>query len=194
MTFDPALSSDFYSETNSTEKDNTIPRFYLRAVQNEFRSHEEGRPIFEDLEYVEIIIPGNRGTVVDTLVKEEHRQRWPIAYARFKQGEAEVMEGTPIAEWPGVTRSQAEELKFLNIRTVEALANLDDHNLQRAVPMGGNALREKAKRYLLNAAGSAPAEALAAKVDDQAATIAALQQQVEALLAEKVKGAKSEAE
>lgn len=191
MTYDP-MSSDFYSETNNGEKDNTIPRFYIRPVKNEFKSNEAGRAIFEDREYVEIIIPGNRGTMVDAPVREEHKMRWPQRYAAFKAGAEQATEGTPIEEWAAITRSQAEELKHVNVRTVEILANLDDQNLQRAVPMGGHALRDKARRFIEQAQGAAPAEALAAKVEEQADMMAAMKIQMDAM-AQELAAAKAKA-
>ena len=175
---DPAMSSDFFVEGNKDVKDNTIPRFYVRAVKNEFRSQTEGRPIFEDREYVEILVPGNRGTVVDRAVKEEDRYRWPRQYQAFKQQQEEVLEGTPIEEWAAITRSQAEELKHVHVRTVEVLASLTDEQLAKAVPMGGHGLREKAQRFVEQAAGGAPAEALAAKLEEQATIMASMEAQV----------------
>jgi len=182
VSYDPAISSDFFSPTNHTEKDNTIPRFYLRPVLNNFKSELQGHPVFEEKEYVEIIIPGNRGTTVDTPVKQDHKDRWPQLYARFQSNQEQATEGTPIEEWAAITRSQAEELRYLNIRTVEAMANLDDTALQK-IGMGGFALREKAQRFLEQAAGAAPADALAAKVSEQEATIAVMEQQLKDLLA-----------
>ena len=46
--------------------DPAFARFYLKPVKNEFRSEAENRPIFEDLEYVEITLPGDRRSIVLT--------------------------------------------------------------------------------------------------------------------------------
>jgi hypothetical protein len=165
-------------------RDLTIPRFYIRPLQNAFKTAQEGRPIFDDVEYVEVIIPGDRNAVVDERVKDEHRQRWPRQYQNFKDGREMAQDGTPLEEWPGVTRSQVEELKHFNVRTVEVLAALDDSGLQRAVPMGGYALRDKAKRFLELAAGSAPADALAAERERDRATMEAMKEQMAAMAAE----------
>jgi hypothetical protein len=37
-----------------------FPRFYMRAVQSNFETERQGRPIFNDEEYVEIIMAGGR--------------------------------------------------------------------------------------------------------------------------------------
>lgn len=182
MSFDP-MSPGFYVEGQQAEKDNTIARFYMRPVQSAFKSNEAGHPVFVDTEYVEVIIPGNRGTTLDTPARDEHKARWPQQYERFKAGQEEPTEGTPVGEWAGCTRSEAEELKYLHVRTVEMLANLDDAAIQK-MSMGGLALRERARRFLAQAQGSAPADALAAKVAEQADMMADMQRQIEALLAQ----------
>jgi hypothetical protein len=49
-------------------------------------------------------------------------------------------------EWNLITRTQAEELAFLHIKTVEQLASVKDSNIQNF--MGGYTLRDKAKKWL----------------------------------------------
>jgi hypothetical protein len=168
-------------------RDNAIPRFYLNPIQNNFKSQEQGRPIFDEVEFVEILIPGDRNARFDGRVKDEHRQRWPREYAAFKAGLETPAEGTPIREWAAITRGQAEELAFANVRTVEVLASLSDQQLQKVVPMNGYALREKAQRALEQAAGSEPAEKLAAEVENLKATIAQMKSTIEAQAAELAK-------
>lgn len=154
-------------DVNAEKGDNARPRFYIKPIQNNFKSEEEGRPVFEDREFVEILVPGDRKTVVDTFVKEEHRRRWPREYAAFKAGLEVPTEGTPLEEWPAITRSQVEELRFGHIRTVEQLAELPDNALNATVPMGGYKLREKAQRWLEAQKGNSQAEAQAAEIARQ---------------------------
>jgi hypothetical protein len=172
---------DFIAPKAGGERDTAMPRFYVKPVKNEFKSNEKGHPVFEDREYVEIHIPGDRGTVTDRQVRPEDRDRWPREYAAFKAGQEAPVEGTPLTEWPAITRSQAEELKFGRVYTVEQLAALPDDLLNRTVSMGGFSLREKAKRFLEAAQGNAPMEKLAAENEEQRATINALQEQMKAL-------------
>jgi hypothetical protein len=166
-----------FVEPGTQVRDITIPRFYMRPVHNAWRSKQEGRPIFDEVEYVEIIIPGQRSTV-DERVKDEHKRNWAARYKAFKDGLEVAQDGTPLEEWPGVTRSQVEELKFFHVRTVETLAALDDGGLQRAVPMGGHALRAAAKRYLEQAADRAPAERLAAENDQLRGKMATMEEKM----------------
>lgn len=169
-------------DASADKHDNARPRFYIKSVKNNFRTETEGRPVFEDKEFVEILVPGDRKTVVDTLVKEEHKRRWPREYAAFKAGQEIPIEGTPLEEWPQITRSQVEELKFAHIRTIEQLAGLPDDALNRSVSMGGFALREKAQRHLEALKGSSQTEALAAESARKDEIIADQKRQYEALL------------
>lgn len=152
------------------DKDTIIPRFYLKPVKDNFRSEQEGREIWNDVEYVEQIIPGDKHCVVDERVKDAHRERWPRQYDAFKKSQEVPVEGTPLEEWAGMSASQVLELKSCHIRTVEQLAELSDTQLAKSVPMGGTALRERAKKYV-------------SQESDADRKIEALQAQVAALLA-----------
>jgi hypothetical protein len=59
--------------------------------------------------------------------------------------------GTPLSEWPLVSKSQAEELRGMKFHTVESIANASDQQLQRmgmAAGMSPYAFRDKAKAFL----------------------------------------------
>lgn len=175
---------DFQLPGNGGERDTAIPRFYVEPVQNMAKTAAEGRPVFDDREFVEINVPGDRKNVVVSLVKEEHKRRWPRHYEAFKAQAEIASEGWPLEAWPGVTRSQCEELKFFKVFTVETLADLPDDALGRCVPMGGFELREKARRTLATAKGAAPAEKLAAELAGRDATITEMKETIEAMKAE----------
>lgn len=162
--------------------DSALPRFYVKPVQNNFKTEQEGRPIFDDVEMVEILIPGDRRATFDGRVTQSHKERWPRQYAAFKQAQETPQEGTPLSEWAAITRSQAEELAYMNVRTVEALAGLSDQQLQNTIPMSGFALREKAQRFLEQARGAAPASKLAAENEALKAKNVELEGKVEALM------------
>lgn len=151
-------------------------RFYIRPVQDEHASAAEGRPIFKDKEYVEIIAAGNSNNIVRRPVSDMDRQRFYAAYGKFKQGDQEQMIGTPLTEVPWITRSQCEELNYLKIRTLEQLGSLDDQACGK-IP-GLYDLKRKAGAALESAAGSAPIHKLQKENDELKAQIAALQDAV----------------
>jgi hypothetical protein len=136
-------------------------RFYKKSVQQEQESIEAGRPIYKDFDFVHICVAGDTLTEIDTYALHSHKQRFPIQWANYmnRQGaNTEEVVGTPIAEWPLVSKSQAEELRGMKFHTVESIANASDQQLQRmgmAVGMSPYAFRDKAKAFLNLATTSA---------------------------------------
>jgi len=136
-------------------------RFYKRPVQQEQESLEAGRPIYKEFDFVHICVAGDTLTEIDTYVLPSHKTRFPIQWANYmnRQGanEPEVI-GTPVAEWPLVSKSQAEELRAMKFYTVESIANASDQQLQRlgmAAGMSPFAFRDKARSFLNLATSSA---------------------------------------
>jgi hypothetical protein len=129
-------------------------RFYKRPVQQEQESLAAGRPIFKEFDFVHICVAGDSLTEIDTYALASHKTRFPIQWANYmnRQGadDQEVV-GTPVSEWPLVSKSQAEELRALKFHTVEAVAGASDAQLQRmgmAAGMSPYAFRDKAKAFL----------------------------------------------
>lgn len=135
-------------------------RFYMHPRKNEARTLAEGRPIFEDCPYVEIMQPGNKDSIIKRPATPMDKARFADRFRRFEaMQDQEAVEGTPLEQWPGITRAQCEEMKYLNIRTVEQLASVSDSNGQNI--LGIHALKAKATDYLETAKGEATANALA---------------------------------
>lgn len=180
---DPTTGIDFRKA--GEYEDRTIPIFAVEAIQNNFRSEQEGRPVYDDVEMVRIIIPGDRRTEVYERVNSGHRERYWVQYQAFKDNVEAPVSGTPIEEWPPLSPAAAKNLRYLNIRTVEALASVSDTVLGE-IGMGARELREKAQQWLASVSDVRPALA-AAKADNDAlreqlqqmqAQMAQIQQQV----------------
>lgn len=154
-----------------------FPRFHIRAVENKLKSREAGRPIFEDREYVEILIAGDKSTVHCPPVNDEHRHRWPEQYRAFKAELETPLEGTPIEQWPAMSASQVAELKALHILTVEALAELPDNGVKN-LGMGGRELVAKAKAYLDSAGSTALVQKQAEEIEKLKRDIERLSKQI----------------
>ncbi len=129
--------------------------FFLKAVQNNFKTAQEGRPIFEDREYIRILVAGDKGTIVEQPLRPEDKERFAAEYRAWKQGLAAPVVGTPIGEWPLVGASQVEELKALHVQTVEALAALSEAGIG-GLGLGGRQLRDKAVAWLAATKDAAP--------------------------------------
>lgn len=168
--------------------------FFMDAVENPRRSREEGRPIFEDKEFVRIRIVGDpKNTIVSEAHEPKGRDRdtgeivtyatrFPEHYRLFKAGEGQKLDGTPLTEVPWLTAGRREELKHFNVLTVEGLAQLDGSALQR-LGLNARELKNKAIAWLDAAAGSAGDSRLAAELAARDAEIETLKGQMAELLA-----------
>jgi hypothetical protein len=129
-------------------------RFYKKSVQQEQESIDAGRPIYKDFDFVHICVAGDTLTEIDTYALQSHKQRFPIQWANYmnRQGaHDEEVVGTPVSEWPLVSKSQAEELRGIKFQTVESIAHASDQQLQRMGMIAGMspyAFRDKAKAFL----------------------------------------------
>ena len=129
-------------------------RFYKRAVQQEQETLDAGRPIYKEFDFVHICVAGDTLTEIDTYVLNNHKLRFPIQWAQYQNrvgADDQEVVGTPVSEWPIVSKSQAEELRALKFHTVEAIAGASDAQLQRmgmAAGMSPYAFRDKAKAFL----------------------------------------------
>lgn len=162
--------------------------FYVRPVMNNFKSAEAGRPIFDEVDYVRIIIPGDKNNVVDTKVTEEHKARFEKQFERFKKNQEQAVSGTPLEVWPQMTVGQVAELKAMNIHTVEQLAEVPDNLAQKI--MDSHALRAKAKLFLEAAAGEAVTTKMSAELEKRDVELAALKEQLAQVLKNQAAAAK----
>ena len=111
--------------------ENLLVRFYMHPAKDSAASKEEGRPIFKEVPYVHIMQPGNKESIIHRKATDMDKQRFAEHFRKFEAREdQEALEGTPLIEWPGITRSQAEELKFYNVLTLEQLAAMSDTTLK----------------------------------------------------------------
>jgi hypothetical protein len=118
-----------------------IVTFFMDAVKNEFRSEEDGRDIYDDLEHISKIVAGSRDRVVRLATPEDKRE-FPEEYKSFKERLKVPVSGTPLRELPGIAESFAKEMEFFHVRTIEELAQLDDNLISRMGP----GVREKITR------------------------------------------------
>lgn len=165
-------------------------RFYSKTKQNEAKSIEAGRPIFDEVEMVEVTLPGDRfyqphfpahevAVTWDAEKKTDDTRTWaerfPNEYAAFKTSHIPSESGLPLEEWGFITRAQASELKALKIHTVEQLAAVNERNRAILGP-GARALIAQAQAFIEQSREQAPVAKLAAQNE-------ALQAELEALKA-----------
>ncbi len=163
-----------FEKGNTKGDEQLLVKFIVKARQNKAKSLEEGRPIFDEIEYVDIRVAGSRNGYVCRPATFADKARFPKHYEAFKARVEMPLEGTPLAEWALITRSQAEELAFFNVKTVEQLAGMADTQAQKF--MGINSLRKKASDWVAKAKENAPALKLAEELrvrDEQFAELQA---------------------
>lgn len=163
---------------NPNEDTRLIVTFENFPVLNEAKSKEANRPIYEDMEVCRIRMggdrlqapvfpawaeaPGGGENAEGYIVPMTYAQKYAEQYRKFKAGEVQTKEGTPIEALTFLSAAKVKELKALNIYTAESLASLEGASL-KSLGQGGLEWKTKAKAYLDNAAGSATVTKLASE-------------------------------
>jgi len=162
--------------------------FRHEAVKQDFRSREEGRPVFEDVVFIKIMFPGDKTKTVDRPAKLKDDdsgpsdiRRFPAQWQQFQAEESQVGAGMPLAEFPALTKSQVAEFKAMNIHTVEQLSDMSDSQLTW---LGARELREQARNWLDKAKGNAVEARLQTALDQRDQVIDQQQQQLDAMKAQ----------
>lgn len=160
-----------------------VPFFKTVTQEDVAASKAEGRPIFKEMEVVEIRIAGDRNYAPvfpahDIWVSDHgepmtYAERFKDAYARFAEGREQVADGTPLSELPFLTEAKRATLRALKIYTAEALAGLNDNKI-KSLGGDGHELKAQADAYLKAAKGGAQANAMAAEIETLRAQVAEL--------------------
>lgn len=140
------------SDMNGSDQ-RLVAIFYKKPMQNEFKTQQEGRPIFDEVDMVKVYIPGDSLSIIDTFARDDHKARFPMQWANYmnKHGNDPHLSGTPLSHWPLISSAQAEELKALKFFTVENVATASDAQLQRIGMLAGMAphnFRDRAVNFL----------------------------------------------
>jgi hypothetical protein len=120
-------------------------RFFTKPTLNQFRTELEGRPIYEDLEYIEIWIPGDKSNINVRPIQLDDKMRFKKRYDDWKAGVSKQT-GTPLKLMPFLSESAVEELAYFRITTVEQLANVADSTVQNMHGLTG--YKRQAQEYL----------------------------------------------
>lgn len=159
--------------------------FEVRPIEDRNASIEAGHPVFKDVDYAVITMPGG-ALVVDKIVNEELLREWKSggrnkppspfaiqAYEAWKEGREAPLDGIDLRNWPGITPAQLKTCQAAHIKTVEDLASCNAEATKR-LGMGGVALIQKAKAYLDNASDNKASEAISAMKLEMQALIEAI--------------------
>jgi hypothetical protein len=137
---------DFQDSQQRELDKHLLVKFYYETRPDKAKTEEEGRPVFKEVEYVDIRVVGKKNGAVCRPARQDDVERFPEHYRRFRERIKEPEVGTPLSEWPPIGRSTVETLSFSNIKTVEQLAEMSDSVASQI--MGGFGFKEKAKAFL----------------------------------------------
>lgn len=144
--FDQQLSDREWDKKRFEQDEKLYVRWYMKPRLNVEKSNAENRPIYEDTEYIEIMTPGEKHSIIQRPAWSQDYDRFGRQYKLFKEGQKEQQVGTPLKMAPFLTEAQVEELMYFKITTIEALANLNDAVISNF--MGARDLQQQAQQYL----------------------------------------------
>lgn len=175
----------FDSIPRKSEMSNVIPRFYTLQVPTDQTDGETGLRTFRNVDYVELLIPGDKGNAPVKRVNDAIKAQYPDAWRAFKErGEAMDMAGggLPLKAWPGIRPEIAVALEQVHIFSVQQLAGMADQKLSQPGFMGLRDLREKARTFLEEAGKTAPLANLQAQIDDMQKKLAMRDDQLQQMI------------
>lgn len=162
--------------------ENLFVEFYVKPKKNNARSEKEGKPCFDNIEYVKILLPGDSKTVVDRPAHDGDRDRFARQYTAFINKHSQAPEGMPIEQWPVMDPATVEECKMSKLFTVEQIAGLNDIQIQK-LGIGYRELQKKASAFLEYAKNTALPQQQAAEITRLTSDNADLKRQLSELAA-----------
>jgi hypothetical protein len=156
--------------------------FFREPVLHPGRSRDAGRAVYEERDFVRIVVRGDKTTVVVQPMNEMNKIRFGSRYEKWKTGQSDAVTGTPLNALPSMTPAKVEEYKFFKIFTVEHLADANDQLGQKFMSFHSD--KTAAKRFIEATKGNAPIEAMNAELQKRDAEIENLKMMVEALQAQ----------
>jgi hypothetical protein len=151
---------------------NLTVRFTMEAEQQMEESEKQGRPIFKEVEYVTIWV--DKDNVNHRPVRYYDKILWPDQYKAFKNNQEQPQAGTFLDSLPYLSKAQVAELNAHGVKTAEQLVALPDSTGQKI--MAFQNMKQRTQRFLDALAGAAPAQKLAAELEQRDSQIRALQQ------------------
>lgn len=154
---------------NAEEDKYLAVKFEKKAVHNKFKSNEEGRQIYDDVDYISIRIPGDKTSEVCRKVREDDKERFPVQWANYQGREESMLNGVPLEILPGVSPAETASLKAMQVVTIEQLAGLHEKAIKNTT--NGRDLVKKAQKFLEGESYSVQLEEKIAKLEKEIETL-----------------------
>src|SRR5262249_31066758 len=121
-------------------------RFEMVPVEDPEKTKEEGRKICVDVPHVEIRTPGDRDNVLFRPMTELDKQRFKSRFEQWLKTQNDgPSEATRLSDVPIFTKREVEELRYMNIYTIEQCVGLSDSHVKKDRSLFQ--YREKARNY-----------------------------------------------
>ena len=129
------------------------------------------RPTYTECDFLRMTFPGDRSKIYDQPVRNADKRRFPAEWAAYQEGNA-TLSGTPLSAWSALSGPDVRKFEALNIRTVEALAEVTDGNIS-GLGLGGAEARKAARLFIMECEAAKP-QAVSDEVAELRAQIAEL--------------------
>lgn len=151
-----------------------LVKFFNHPQISKHKSDKAGIPVFEDVEMVSVIQPGEKEEIKQ-LATDFHKRRFPKQYENFRAGIEQTAGGTPLDMLFPSEPSTVLTLKQFHIFTVQQLSLITDSAMTQ-LPFG-RTLVDRARAYLSQAGGGqnfhAMQQAMQKQIDDLKSMLAA---------------------
>lgn len=151
-----------------------LVKFSIHSELSQHKSKLAGAPVYDDVEIVTILNPGEKEPVI-VAADEFHKRRFPKQYEAFKKGIENQQGGTPLDMLFPASPSTVKQLKAFHIFTIQQLASISDSAMAQ-IPMG-RSLSDRAKEYVRNAGNGQAFHAMEAMKAELEALKAAMAEQ-----------------
>jgi len=172
-------NANWVGTDNRPSKNGVIVVFYDKEVQDMKRTLAEGRACFNLRLYIRKEVPGDNLVAIDRPARDQDKFEFPREWERYQSKQTDVVDGTPIEQWPVLNRAQVAEFKALHINSVEQFVAMP--MAHGAKIMGFNQLRDKALQFLNWQKEASQVAEIKAKDAEKDSIIAQLQARLEAL-------------
>src|SRR5215467_11148835 len=104
--------------------------FHKDTKLNPLKSQQQGVPIYDQLDFVKVIHPGEPLNVYDQPVREQDKWRFKPQWDRYQEGAAQNVSGTPLSVLFPWNPEIVQTLAGMHITTVQQLGDLSDTGKQ----------------------------------------------------------------
>lgn len=160
-------------------EDNLPARIYERDIFDRASSEGKEEPVFKKVLYIEVQHPPmhatKKGDVMDVPLTEEHKRKYPKAWAAWLSRSGQELTGTPLGEWkhPLLDGALVRELAAMRIITIEQVAMTADGAIGSLGP-NGRWLRQAANDELTRRRNAELGQEAASELEKLKAQVAEL--------------------